>query len=457
MTRPNILLIHSDQHRYDCVGANGHSFLQTPSLDRLASEGMRFTHAFCPNPLCSPARASFLTGQWTSEHLLIANGDTEAPRGFRDGLDTWSEVLQRAGYWLGYIGKWHAHPDKDPTELGFGQYISQGRYNRWREEQNLGKRPMKNGWFGETDEAITPGQSRLAWGADLIIELMQERSATDTPWVLRWDPEEPHLPNVLPEPYASMYNPEDIPPWPGFGDTFEGKPHIQAQQLRTWGVDGWTWEQWAPVVARYLGEITLMDAQIGRILQALEQCGQAENTLVVYTTDHGDMCGSHGMIDKHFILYDDVTRVPMIARWPGRINPGSMSDAFVCNGLDLATTFCEVADAPVPETFRGESLMPLFAGTSGSREDIFSAYHGNQFGLYSQRMVRDRRWKYVFNATAEDELYDLEIDPGELINRATDPACAEELARLRQRLMTWMEQTHDRLLNNWTRAAILRG
>ena len=112
----------------------------------------------------------------------------------------------------------------------------------------------------------------------------------------------------------------------------------------------------------------------------------------------------------------------------------------------------------IPATFRGESLLPLFAGAQeNGREDIFASYHGNQFGLYSQRMVRDRRWKYVWNATAEDELYDLESDPAELRNCAIDPACAAELARLRKRLVAWMEQTHDRLLNGWTRAQLLEG
>jgi len=150
--------------------------------------------------------------------------------------------------------------------------------------------------------------------------------------------------------------------------------------------------------------------------------------------------------------------VPLMIRWPGRVPAGAVCDAFVSNSLDLATTFCEAAAVPTPATFQGQSLLPLLAGdTTKARDDIYATYFGNQFGLYSQRMVRDRRWKYVYNATAEDELYDLAADPGEVHNRALDPSCADELARLRRRLVAWMEETEDPLLNGWTRGQLLEG
>jgi len=458
MSRPNLVLIHVDQHRQDCVGVNGHPRLRTPNLDRLAAEGMNFSHAFCPIPLCMPARASLLCGQWPTEHLQIANTDTEAPRPFRPELPTFSELLREAGYYLGYVGKWHVDPDRSPLEFGFHQYISDWRYAQWRKEQGLPPVPRTNRWFGELDPYIDPSQSRPAWGADHLIRMIEECARRGGPFFLRWDPTEPHLPNIVPEPYASMYPPSELEPWPSFGETFQGKPYIQAQQLRTWRIEDWTWSDWAPIVSRYLGEISLIDAQVGRVMEALDALGLAENTLLIYTSDHGDMCGAHRMIDKHYVMYDDVVRVPLIARWPAVIGAGQRCDAFVSHSIDLATTFCEVAGVEVPDTFRGLSLMPLFKGErTNGRQDIFATYHGNQFGLYSQRMVRDRRWKYVWNATAEDELYDIETDPGELHNLATDPRYADELARLRERLVAWMEQTNDRLLNQWTRPQILEG
>ena len=455
----NFLVISSDQHRYDCVGVNGHPLLKTPNLDRLAAEGIRFTNAYCPIPLCVPGRASFLTGTWPWRHFSIANWDTEAPRPLRRDLPTWSQALADAGYWLGYVGKWHVDRDRDPTHFGFHEFVNAWRYAEWRRTQGLPPVPNRQGWLGETDTAITPEQSRLAWGADQTIAMLRARAADGRPFVVRWDPPEPHLPNRPPEPYASMYPPGQIEPWPSFPDTLEGKPYIQAQQLRTWRLDGWTWEQWAPVVSRYLGDVSLMDAQIGRVLQTLDNLGMADDTVVIYTTDHGDMCGSHGMIDKHFIMYDDVVHVPLFIRWPGRIAPGRVCEAFTSHLIDLASTILDLAGVPIPETFQGMSLKPLLLGEveDTGREDIFASYHGNQFGLYSQRMVRTRRWKYVWNATAEDELYDLESDPGELRNLATEPTCSSELTRLRERLVHWMEKTEDRLLNTWTRSQILEG
>jgi len=456
---PNILLIHSDQHRFDCLGVNGHPLLQTPVLDRLAAEGINFTYAFTPCPLCVPARNSQLHGQWLMQHLCIANYDTEAPRPPAEDLPTYVDPLREGGYFLGYVGKWHVSKARDGLDYGFHEFLPDNLYGLWRQEQGLPGRPSTNGWFGELDPGISPDQSRLGWGADRTAELLERCAESGQPFFIRWDPTEPHLPNKVPEPYFSMYPVDEIPPWPSYPDHFENKPHIQAQQLRTWKIQDWTWQDWAPVVSRYLGEISLIDAQIGRLLDALDRLGLAESTLVIYTADHGDMCGGHGMMDKHFIMYDDVVHVPMVMRWPGRIAPGSVCDAFIAHEVDLASTFCEAAGVAEPDTFRGQSLLPLMTGASADngRRDIFSTYHGNQMGLFSQRMVRDRRWKYVWNATARDELYDLESDPGELHNRATDPACSGELARLRLRLVAWMRETDDKLLNHWMERQLMEG
>ena len=168
------------------------------------------------------------------------------------------------------------------------------------------------------------------------------------------------------------------------------------------------------------------------------------------------MCGAHGMIDKHYIMYEDVTRVPFIVRWPGVAKAGTSCDDFVVHTIDLARSLCEMAGAEVPETFQGKSILPILKGEGhNGREDVHCMYHGNQFGLYSQRMVRDRRWKYVWNGTAEDELYDLETDPGELVNRATDPACQERIAAMRKRLHEWMVETGDPLNNGWIKNQLL--
>lgn len=454
----NILLIHSDQHRYDCLGVNGHPVVQTPHLDQLAAEGSNFTHAFCPIPLCTPARASLLTGQWPTQHGTLANPDTELTTPLASGLPTFSQVLKEAGYWLGYVGKWHVDTQKLPTDFAFDHYIAESAYNDWRQQQRLAPRPRQNGWFGETDPAIPADASRLAWGADETIHLLQTAAARAQPFFIRWDPSEPHLPNIVPEPYTSLYPPETLPPWPSFPDPLVGKPYIQHQQRHTWGLEAWTWAEWAPIVARYLGEITLLDHQIGRLLATLAERQLAQNTLVIYTSDHGDMCGAHGMIDKHYVMYDDVVRVPLIMRLPGAIPAGTTQSAFVSTALDLAATFCVAAGQPIPATFAGQDLFSLWTEAAHQpRTDIFATYHGNQLGLYSQRMVRNRQWKYVWNATAEDELYQLETDPAELVNLAGRAEYGAVLQSLRQRLVQWMEEAQDPILNPWIRQQLLNG
>lgn len=447
-SQPNIILIHTDQHRFDCVGINGHPLLQTPNLDRLAAEGVNFTHAFSPVPVCIPARNSLLYGQWATEHLSIANWNTEAPRPATGTGITLSQCLNSAGYFLSHIGKWHIHPTRGPLDYGYHTDSPESDYNTYRKNAGYEPKPNHNGWRGEPDPHIPPEASRLAWGANCVIEHMKRATQ---PFFLHWETNEPHLPNVVPEPYASLYNPKNILPWVGFNDPLLNKPYIQAQQRRTWGLNTWTWSDWAPIVARYLGEIALLDAQIGHILNSLDQLGLAENTLVIYTPDHGDMCGSHGMIDKHYVMYDDLMRVPLFMRWPACLPANTTCNTFVSNALDIAATLCEAAQIPQPETFRGQSLLSL----DTQREDIFATYHGNQFGLYSQRMVRDANWKYIWNATAEDELYNLANDPGEIQNRATDATCREHLVHLRKRLIVWMENTKDPLLNHWNRDQLL--
>ena len=452
--RPNILLVHSDQHRFDATSVNGHPVIQTPNMDRLAAEGTNFTHAFTPIPLCVPERHCLLTGQWPTEHGWIVNYTNEPPLPAHRP-PTFVQPLRDRDYWLGYVAKWHVHPTLDGHDYGFHEFINDTEYGAWREAEGLPPRPGDNGWFGCVDPHITGDQSRMGWAVSHAIRMIETCAAGDRPFFIRWDPTEPHLANVVPEPYHSMYPPESIEPWSSYPDPFEGKPYIQAQQLRTWKLDQWIWHDWAPVVSRYLGEISLIDAQLGRMLAALDRLGLADDTLVIYTTDHGDMCGGHGMIDKHFIMYDDVVRVPMMMRWPGRIPAGHVCPAFVPHAVDLATTFLDVAGLSAPDTFKGQSLLPLMeGGRDNGRPDIFSMYHGNQFGLFTQRMVRDRRWKYVWNATAQDEFYDLESDPGELRNLATAPECKGELARLRARLVAWMEEVDDCSLNTWTRVQI---
>lgn len=450
--RPNILLIHSDQHRYDCIAAHGHQLLRTPSLDRLCREGVDFSAAFTPAPICTPARASQLTGRWPSQHGAISIPPTEVRRSmYDDETITWN-LLREAGYKQALVGKWHNETSKTPDHY-IDDYVPEEGYDAWRASQGIPPRDRKNGWFGEIDPHITPEQHRIAWEGRHVERLIREYHDGGKPWMIRWDPSEPHLPNMIPPAVANLYPAGSIEPWPSFGDTLAGKPGIQMQQRRTWGIADWTWhEHWAPMVSRYLAEITMIDTEVGRLLSTLDRLGLTNNTLLIYTTDHGDFCGGHGQIDKHFSMYDDVLRVPFIMRMPGTLPAGRVCDEFVSHEIDIASTVAQLATGSVPDSFEGVDLMPVAKGEVGTgRRDIFSQYMGAQFGLYSERMLRDRRWKYVYNATDIDELYDTQADPGEKTNLAQDPAFKGELMRLRGRMLAWMESIRDPLLNTFTR------
>lgn len=462
----HIVVVLSDQHRADCLGCAGHPLVRTPYLDRLAAGGIRFSQAFTPIPLCVPARTSFLTGEWPSRTGVLTNWDAETALWMEPGTPTWSSKCAEAGRPFDYVGRWHVHPEKDPRHFGFASYVDDHGYAAWRTSQGLSDMPRKQGWegtcdrgwfFGEVDPSISPEQSKLAWTTDAAIEVIEDRLRAGKAIHLRMDTLEPHLPNIVPEPYASMYPPEEIEPWPSFGETFAHKPRIQAMMLEKWGIGDWSWREWAPVVSRYLGEITLLDAQIGRLIRLLEEADELDDTLFVYTSDHGDLCGAHRMIDKLHVLYDDVLRVPLILHWPGGLQGGGVCDAFTTSVIDLAATLCDCAGAPrmnTPACLAANNLLDLADGRLAAPEDIYACAYGNQFGLYSQRMVRDHRWKYIWNPMDKDELYDLNCDPGELNNMVDQSAVRAELARLRHRLLSWLDSTGDPLLSPWNRGIL---
>jgi arylsulfatase A-like enzyme len=444
----HVLLIHCDQHRYDCLGHHDATRVRTPNLDRLAREGVDYKHAFTPNPICSPARACLQTGAWSTTHGVLSIVGTEVYRPARPDLPVLTQLLADADYRVGHVGKFHGEVSGGPTDHGAETFISAGEYRRWREQTGLPPRPNDGGLLGGIDPHITPEQHTLHWQCDRVLDLLTDYAGTasDRPFFLRWDPPEPHLPNVIPQEMADWYPPQDIAPWPSFADPLENKPAVQRRTRVRWGVDGWTWAQWQPIVSRYLAEIELLDRQVGRLLDALDRHGLADDTLVVFTTDHGDLCGGHGMVDKHFMMYDDVLRVPMTIRLPGVLPAGVVSEDFVSQELDVARTILTVAGVEAPDSFAGRDLIADATGLSTNpRPDMFAQYQGTHQGLYSERMVRDRRWKYVYNPVSFDELYDLDHDPGELRNLVDDPACAGELRRLRERCGAWMKDVNDPL------------
>ncbi|MGG4035089.1 sulfatase-like hydrolase/transferase [Paenibacillus cisolokensis] len=458
--RPNVLVIMSDQHRYDCTGASGRYPVRTPNIDRLAEEGVWFANAYTPIPVCGPARQSFVCGRRPESFGALWNAGLGLPVGsLAPDAYSWARDLQQAGYATAYIGKWDVHPDADPTAFGYGRYVDAEReYAAYRRLRHPDIR-LEGGWRGETDP-VPLADSRTHWLADRARRMLRELSEADGPWHLRVNFAEPHLPCRPSEPFASQYNPADVPPWGSFGDTLSGKPYIQRQQLVNWGVQHAGWDEWAPVVARYYGIVSQMDDAVGLLLDALKEQGEEDNTVVVYTSDHGDMCGGHGMMDKHYVLYDDVVRVPLAIRWPGVAKPGTVCGAFVYNHLDLPPTLLDLLGLPLPPHLHGRSMRPLLEGEVPDdwRSFAVSTSNGQQFGLFAQRMIRTADWKYIWNPTDTDELYDLQNDPHERENRIAGPGCGKILSALRRELLGELRRTGDGLVaGHWLEGQLLRG
>jgi len=462
--RPHILLIMADQLRVDCLGYAGGAPVHTPHLDRLAAEGVWFDEAFTHFPVCAPARQSLICGQRPE----VFGGLWNYTMGLKVGAlaptaYSWARSLQEQGYQCGYIGKWDVHPEYTPVSYGYDHYVDSAALHRSMMKMDYPEVAYTNGYFGEPDPL--PLEHTLTHFTAMQAEQLLERlSETGQPWQLRVNFNEPHLPCRPAQPFASLYTPEDAKEWGSFADTLHGKPYIQSQQLRNWGIESFGWEEWAPIVARYYAVISQLDDAVGKLLHRLEELGLAEATWVIFTSDHGDMCGGHRMMDKHYVMYEDVVKVPLIMRMPGVIPAGHRSDELVYNLLDLPPTILEVCGMapPCEHAMHGRSMLPWMTGRAGasasSREEVIASYNGQQFGLYTQRMLRSKKWKYVWNLTDVDELYDLEDDPHELYNRIGDPARHELVQQLRKRMYAALLNDGDPMVRNeWMQRQLLGG
>ncbi len=456
MKKPNILMIVTDQQRLDTVGAYGSTICRTPNMDALAARGLRFTNAYTPTGLCSPVRCSLLSGFYPHGHKVLTNVALHPIREELDpGRDRLSPALRAAGYRLGYVGKWHVSK-RPPTDFGFEDYVSLGDFETWRQEIGA---PVPDEMHDYTKQvcALDPApveRSRPAFLADHAIRLVDAYGAGDAPFLIRLDFHGPHFPNVVPEPFISMYDPASIPPWPNADDPLVGKPAVQRIKQRHWRTDTYSWADWQRLVAAYFGEISLIDHQVGRVLAHLQATGLERDTLVIWTTDHGDTIGAHGICNKDYTMYEEIYHVPLIVRWPGVTAEGWTSDAYVHHFLDLFATLIDIAGEAVPPACHGRSLRPILEGRelpTGWPTDAYCEFHGSHMGLYSMRLLTDDDYAYIYHTNDIDEFYDRRRDPWQLRNLAEEPgAHRPALEARRRRMVEWMARTDDHLHNEWT-------
>ncbi|MDI9469546.1 MAG: sulfatase-like hydrolase/transferase [Bacillota bacterium] len=466
LCRPNVLLILGDQHHADCVGlANLHAppdvsvqqAASTPRLDRLGREGAVFTRAYTPAPVCAPARQALLAGRPPESFGALWNPNFIPTPTLEPEPGQHVAALRRAGYRSCLIGKWNSSLEHSPADFGFDQHIDPALYQRELAKAHPDLE-WTGGWLGESSP-LAPEETAVGWGARQVEGRLRDFAKTKTPWFIRWDLAEPHLPCRPPARFMELFKNKDVPPWAGFDDPLEMKPYIQRQQLLNWGLErhAHDWDWWQPVVRRYLAVIAEIDAAVGQVLDVLEELGQERDTLVIYSSDHGDLCGAHGMLDKHYVLYDDVTRVPLLLRWPAAIPGAVVSAELVYNMFDIAASIIDACGLDDADPGYGQSLLPLASGEGrGGRSAVVMAAHGQQFGLYTQRALRTVDWLYVWNLTDIDELYDCRRDPGQRVNRIADPGCATILADLRRRLHEELRQRGDPFVG-WTDRQLLEG
>ncbi len=403
---PNIVFILSDDHRYDFGGALGHPWLKTPGLDRLIREGVHFRNAFVTTSLCSPSRASILTGMYVHAHRV---NDNFTP--LDASLPVFPELLRQAGYRTGFIGKWHMGGDSDEPRPGFDYWLSfrgQGVYTDPEFNRNGAREPAK----GYVSDLLTREAERyIAENAERPFLLYLSHKAVHYDFEPAPRHRELYAHNPIPYPASMPYREEE----------YEQKPEwIRRRRYSRQGVDGMFGHQmtFEEGYRNYCRSLMGVDDSVAAVTAELEKRKLAENTILVYMGDNGYMWGEHGLLDKRS-MHEPSIRVPLVAWAPGRFRPAAREEMAL--NLDLAPTFLEAAGAAIPRSMHGRSLMPLLRGERPEwRTDFLYEYEWEFEYPYTPTLtgLRTSRYSYcqTFGQWDKDELYDLTADPDQRKN-----------------------------------------
>ncbi|MFH1921754.1 MAG: sulfatase [Planctomycetota bacterium] len=438
--RPNILFIMSDDHAAHAVGCYGSQLNETPNIDRIAEEGIRYTNCFCTNSLCGPSRAVVLTGKYSHKNGFYRNGNT-----FNGTQQTSPKLLRKAGYTTAIFGKWHL----GSTPTGFDHYevlIGQGPYFNPPLKTAAGVVQHR----GYTTDIIT----------DRTLDWLKTRRPTDRPFFVMCHHKAPHANWEADAKHSRMYE-HDLPEPATFNDDYATRSraiadhslHMQDCYDRHFrrlkgpapkGMAPEEYRRWSyqVFIKDYLRVIASVDDNVGRLLDYLDESGLAKNTIVIYTSDQGFFLGDHNLYDKR-LMYEHSLRMPLVARWPGTIEAGQTSDALVMN-LDFTPTFLGLAETNIPADVQGKSLVSLLAGETPVdwRDAIYYRFYEKAYGIPAMLGVRTARHKlihYQLDGCAP-ELFDLHQDPDELRNVYEDKAYLSVRASLTKKLRDL--QTH---------------
>ncbi|MDT8391268.1 MAG: sulfatase [Lentisphaeria bacterium] len=435
--RPNIIFILTDDQRWDAMSCLGHPFLKTPNMDRIRREGALFKNAFVTTSLCSPARASFLTGAYAHSHGVIGNWGCEFDH---EETPSFPRVLKDAGYETAFVGKWHMGKNARPRP-GFDYWLSfrgQGVYTDPTLNEN-GREFHAKGYITDllTDYAVQ--------------YITKERQK---PFCLYLSHKAVHSPFTPAPRHAGDFTDAPLPQPPNTHDTFAGKPawlrggpaYSKGQNDGATVPDSTPPQQWDPTEVRrrgYLRTIAAVDDGIGRIFKTLEERGELDRTIIMFAGDNGYFHGEHARGDKR-LMYEESIRIPLIMRYPPAVKPNSTVDQMALN-IDVAPTLLDLAGVPAPVSMQGRSMVPLLEGeTDGWRASFLYEYWMDLTDRVPRMLgVRTEGWKLIRYPDIDDidEMYDLKNDPYEMTNLALDPNYAGKRERLSLELDRLMKET----------------
>jgi uncharacterized sulfatase len=450
MQRPNFVLIMTDTQATNVIGAYGHAELDTPCIDRLAQDGVKFERAYTTCPLCTPARAGIFTGiyphtagAWTNNLAL------------GDNIKTMGQRFQDSGYRTAYIGKWHLDGhDYFGTGICPEGWDSAYWYDGKCYLDELSPEEVYLWREGLSSvEALQAHnvQPEFTWAhriSDRAVRFLQKHA--DEPFLLVVSYDEPHHPFTCPPAYAEKFQDYWYPIGPGAYDTLENKPDHHREWAESAGVrlaDGRTHH---PL---YFGCNSFVDSEIGRVIDAVHQYagdgdGGLENTHIIYTSDHGDMLGAHRITGKGPAMYEEIAHIPLIVEQPAGTRAGAVNQTLVSH-IDLLPTILELAGLEIPPIMQGQSLVPLLGGQEDLDRSViieFERYeieHDSWGGFQPVRCIVSGPYKLVINLLHTDELYDLERDPAEVVNLIQHPDYSATRDTLHDRLLDWMYKMRD--------------
>lgn len=448
--KPNILVILTDDHRYDAMGFLGHPFLETPALDRLAEEGVYFKNAVVTTSLCSPSRASILTGLYAHNHRVVDNYNP-----IPEGLAYFPSSLQEAGYETAFIGKWHMGGEIDYPQPGFDHWVAfkgQGVYFADPSQAKVKGRyvPQVNGDGFNVNGTRVPQEGYITDVlSDFAGEWLNERTGVK-PWMLYLSHKAVHADFLPSNRHAYVYEDESFDPpktWKEMPEAFRDVPMwVQNQHNSRHGsvFAYYTNLDLSTYYKRYCETIKAVDESTDRILKLLEERGELDNTVILYLGDNGFLFGEKGLIDKRN-AYDASVRIPMLMRYPREVKGGQTLTEVVAN-IDVAPTMLDFAGVEIPEHMDGRSMKPLVTGASDEWRDylLYEYYWERNYPhTPTTHAVLGERYKYIryHGIWDVDELFDLEKDPEERINLINDPAYADKVAELNERLFQLIEET----------------